>query len=105
MLPGFVLLAIGSVNGFSRAHIESCSGCKLNSLPEVRKFVMDESVGGLSFERVSRKFIPGHNPDIIMFNDLNVEEKRIDMSKMTFQELVDLMIDSGFTRNNGGREL
>ena len=102
VLLGFI---IGVVCAYSRAHVESCSGCKLNSLPEVRKFVMDENVGALSFERVTRKFIGGHNPDIVFYNDQNLEEKRVDMSKMSFDQLVNLMIQSGFTRNTSGGDL
>lgn len=82
---------------FDRAEIQSCSGCKLNRLADVRKFVTDESVGALSFSRVTRKFIGGHNPDLVMYTN-NIEEKRIDMSTLNFDQLVQILVGNGFTK-------
>ena len=83
-----------------RAEIQTCSGCKLNRFPSVRKFVMDEDQGALSFRRVTRKFIAGHNPDLVMFGADDAEVKRLDMTEYSFDELVTILYSNGFSSLN-----
>ena len=86
-----------SFAAFDRAEIQTCSGCKLNRLADVRLFVMNEFVGALSYKRVSRKFISGHNPDLVFYNG-NTEAQRIDMTPLSLTQLQQLMKENGFTK-------
>jgi hypothetical protein len=87
-----------STGNVVRAEIQTCSGCKLNRLPSVRKFVIDEDIGALSFHGVSRKIIPGHNPDLVFFGEGEHEIKRIDMTPLKFEDLVETLLLNGFKR-------
>lgn len=85
---------------FVRAEIQTCSGCKLYALPEVKMFIIDESKGALSFERVSRKIIRGQNPDIVLYSAEGTEVQRIDMTPHSFSDLVGILEHHGFKRPN-----
>ena len=89
---------VAAADSVSRAEIETCSGCKLNRLPDVKRFVTDEESGALSFASVTRKLIPAHNPDIVFYSVENMVVERIDMTKFTFDDLVSLLISRGFVR-------
>ena len=80
------------------AIVETCAGCKLNRLPDVHKFVMNESHGAMSFEGVTRKFIPGQNPDLIFYEDDGTLIERIDMSELDFESLINLLVNRGYKR-------
>ena len=94
-----LIVAVVGDDDYSRAAVESCGGCKLNRLSEVKKFVMDESVGALSFSRVTRKIIGGHNPDLVFYAQDGSEAERVDMSPFSFEELIELMLSRGFVQN------
>jgi hypothetical protein len=93
-----VLLGVTVGNLIARAEIQTCSGCKLYALPEVKKFVIDERLGALSFERVTRKILRGQNPDIVMFSDDGTEIARIDMTPYSFADLVKILENHGFQK-------
>lgn len=95
MLKSVVLSTVSSIQ---RAEIQTCSGCKLNKFAAVRKFVIDEENGALSFDRVTRKIIAGHNPDLVFFGVNDHELDRLDMTRFTFDELVSLLFSNGFSR-------
>jgi len=43
-------------------------------------------------------FIPGHNPDLVFFNEHGQEVERIDMASFTTNQIHELMQSKGFQR-------
>jgi hypothetical protein len=41
-------------------------------------------------------FVPGHNPDLILFDSKGIEERRIDLSDYDLEGLHNLMEELGF---------
>jgi len=54
-------------------------------------------------------FIPGHNPDLVFFDENAQEVERLDLSPFTSQEIHDLLKEKGFqqkeTREKVGVEI
>ena len=94
----FACLIVGLLadSSIARAEIETCSGCKLNRFPDVKQFVVDEDSGALSFDSVTRKIIPGHNPDLVFYDAGSKVVERIDMTLFSFLDLVELLHAKGF---------
>lgn len=81
-----------------KAQIFTCAGCKLNRLPELRQFIFDEVNGATAFDGVSLKFIPGHNPDLIIYIDDGSVEETIDMTTLGLNELNEVLLSRGFVK-------
>jgi hypothetical protein len=97
--PYLLVLLMAAFSKAERAVLETCSGCKLNRFPDVRKFVMSESHGALSFEGVTRKFIQGHNPDIVFYEEDGTLLERFDMTEFpSFESLINLLQGRGYHR-------
>ena len=80
-----------------RALIESCSGCSLNRLHEVRKFVKQEAA---YYEpQVKVNFIGGRKPVIHFFDAEDNKIETVDLSPLTTKECLALLDDRGFKRN------
>jgi len=64
----------------SRGEIQSCRGCSLNRLPDVKAFVYGDisKYDGLEFHP-----IPGAPPQLVLFDKSDNELKRIDLSSLT----------------------
>ena len=77
--------------------IRTCSGCKLNRLHEVRKFVYDEAK---KYDNLNVKFIGGHNPDLFILNGEDVVE-RIDLAPLSLAQIHQLMKNKGFILKSG----
>ncbi|CAH0380829.1 unnamed protein product [Bemisia tabaci] len=77
-----------------RAEIQSCRGCALNRLPEVKAFIY-EDVG--KYNNIEFKPIPGANPDLVLFTKNNQELDRIDLSRKSRRECNDLLLHWGFS--------
>jgi len=82
---------------YSRVEIQSCSACKLNRLPAVKKFIKEKGQAD-SYENMKINYIPGHNPDLVLFDSQNNEVERIDMSNYNTEQLHELVQSKGFNR-------
>ena len=59
----------------------------------------------MSAYEIEVKFIPGHNPDLVLYDDLGLEKKRIDLTQYNSQEALHrLMADYGIQRKAGAGE-
>jgi len=81
-------------NTIYRAVVESCAGWRLNKLPEVKSFIYGDFEA--KFERTQFKKIPGKAPEIIFFNQGGKEIERINIEKMTRDELNQLLATKGY---------
>ncbi|KAJ9596000.1 hypothetical protein L9F63_012821, partial [Diploptera punctata] len=52
-------------NEIASARIESCRGCRLNRLPEVKQFVFEDVP---LFKNVEFKHIQGASPELVVLN-------------------------------------
>ncbi|XP_024883549.1 selenoprotein M-like [Temnothorax curvispinosus] len=82
---------------YASARVESCSGCSLNRLPDVKKFIFEDlpQYG----ENVEFKHIPGAIPELVLLNARGKELERHGLSKLTRKECNDLLVSKGFMRD------
>ena len=72
----------------------------MNRFPDVKKFVL-ESGGADQYDGVEVKFLPDHNPDLVIFDATGGEPKRIDMTEFHAPgALHELMAREGFQRKS-----
>lgn len=76
-----------------KAEIQSCSGCSLNSLPEVKLFIFQDVP---RYENVVFKHIQGAPPEFVLFNSKYEEIERIPLRGLTRRECNDLLEEKGF---------
>lgn len=81
---------------------QSCPGCSLNRLPEVRKFFYEDVP---KYEDVEWKKIGGAPPEAIFLNEADEEVERHQLSKLTRQECNDLLQKRGFEPTENEAEL
>ncbi|CAB3234796.1 unnamed protein product [Arctia plantaginis] len=84
------------------ARIETCRGCSLNRLPEVKRFVMDDAP---FYERLQVKFISGAPPELVLLGNDDRELERILLSELSRQECNELVQARGFTKKKDNKEL
>ncbi|KAJ8725341.1 hypothetical protein PYW08_003524 [Mythimna loreyi] len=84
------------------ARIETCRGCSLNRLPEVKKFVMDDAP---FYNDLVVNFISGAPPELVLLGESDNELERLPLSQLTRQECNDLLQERGFTKKNKDKEL
>eukprot|EP00878_Enallax_costatus_P003548 GHUV01003762.1.p2 GENE.GHUV01003762.1~~GHUV01003762.1.p2 ORF type:complete len:220 (+),score=69.01 GHUV01003762.1:165-824(+) len=78
---------------------ESCPACKLDSMPELKRFFHDSVMKGEYGDRLSVKFIPGATPKLILFGADGKELSREDVSdKLKFDELHSWVQGKGFSK-------
>ncbi|CAH3879684.1 unnamed protein product [Pieris brassicae] len=75
------------------AKIETCRGCSLNRLPEVKNFVMQDAP---LYDRLEVKFISGAPPELVLLGDGDMELERLPLSNLKRQECNNLLEDKGF---------
>ncbi len=71
--------------------IRTCSGCKLNRLPEVRSFIKNDA----KKFRVPVKYIHGRNPDLVKFSPEGAELEIHDLSGLNNQGILELLNNLG----------
>jgi len=81
-----------------RAVIESCSGWRLNKLPEVKNFIFADFEP--LYERSVFIKIAGKSPEIIFFTESGKEVERINIEKFTRDELNELMVARGIPKKS-----
>mmetsp|Transcript_14517 Transcript_14517/g.13121 ORF Transcript_14517/g.13121 Transcript_14517/m.13121 type:complete len:113 (+) Transcript_14517:3-341(+) len=84
-----------------QGEIKTCPACKLNRLPEVRRFIKEPGNAD-SYENLKITFIPGHNPDLYILDDKGGIVEKIDLTSLTSQELHKLLESKGFERKAKG---
>lgn len=52
------------------------------------------------YENLSVNFISHHNPDLVIFDDSNVETERIPLNELTLDEIHNLVLYKGFSLKN-----
>ncbi|XP_017880689.1 selenoprotein M-like [Ceratina calcarata] len=82
-------------NQYAFAIIESCSGCRLNRLPDVRQFIFEDVP---NYNNVAFKHIQGAVPELVLFNENEEEVERLPLSSLTREECNNLLISKGFTK-------
>jgi len=83
------------------ARVESCGGWRLNSLPQVKRFIYDDVP---LYHNVEFKHIPGATPELLLLNAEGKELKRINLSKMTQEECNELLLEYNFYRKKTAEE-
>ncbi|TRY67087.1 hypothetical protein TCAL_05150 [Tigriopus californicus] len=78
----------------SVARIESCGGCRLQSLPEVRDFLR-EDFQNLYTHTIWKK-MPGKWPELTFRNESQGVVERLDIRQYNRTELNQIMQDRGF---------
>ncbi|XP_044733822.1 selenoprotein M-like [Chrysoperla carnea] len=77
------------------ARIESCSGCSLNRLPDVKKFIFEDVP---HYESVEFKHIQGAKPELVLLDDGEKEIDRIPLSSLNRKQCNDLLVEKGFKK-------
>ncbi|KAG7307040.1 hypothetical protein JYU34_007171 [Plutella xylostella] len=93
-------LFIASIQCYSEsdiisARIETCRGCSLNRLPQVKQFVMQDAP---QYERLEVKFITGAAPELVLLGDADQELERLPLSQLSRDECNDLVKSKGFEK-------
>jgi len=96
-----LLLTLGRMSAVSAAEddqvakgrVESCSGCSLNRLHEVKQFIFEDLP---LYHNVEFKSIGGAKPELILLNEKGDELERIALSKLNRAECNQLLLKKGF---------
>jgi len=88
-----VVLASSKQNNIASARVESCSGWRLNKLPEVKKFIFEDLE---QYEDTIFKKIPGHIPELVLLDAEDNEIERIDLSEKSREQCNELLTSRGF---------
>jgi hypothetical protein len=104
MVPTWTVLLLGlalasstfAAEGlYERAVVESCQGCQLNRLPDVKKFIFEDVP---HYENVEFKHIQGAAPELVLYNN-EEEVERLPLAKLTRDECNELLVVKGFKRS------
>jgi len=80
-----------------RGRVESCSGWRLNRMPEVKAFIKEDLP---MYHDLEFKAKPGANPDLLLLNEDDGIIERIDLAKFDREGCNELVADLGFYRKN-----
>lgn len=84
-------------NKISYLILQSCSGCSLNRLTDVKKFIMEDVP---NYENVVFKPIQGAKPELVILDENDHETDRIPLSKLNRHECNQLLKKQGFKVKN-----
>ncbi|XP_015600570.1 selenoprotein M [Cephus cinctus] len=95
----FAAISLGNTESskYAFARVESCRGCSLNRLPEVKKFVFEDLP---LYENIEFKPIPGAIPELILLNENEEEVERLQLSQLNREECNELLSSKGFTKSS-----
>ena len=66
-----------------------------NKNPQIKKFVKTSGPRHAdSFEALSIKYIPGHNPDLVCYDDVGAVVERIDLTTYKTLESIQALVES-----------
>ncbi|KAJ8679969.1 hypothetical protein QAD02_015756 [Eretmocerus hayati] len=77
------------------AVVESCRGCQLNRLPDVKAFINEDLP---QYENTEFKHIQGAPPELIFYNENEEELERIKLAQLTREECNELLKKKDFKR-------
>jgi len=75
----------------------------LNKLPEVKQFIFEDFEN--KYERTTFKRMPGKSPEMIFLNANGEELERVDIAKMTRQELNNFIQAKGISLKSNHDEV
>jgi hypothetical protein len=94
-----LLITLTSPSTFVAAALKveavSCSGWKLNHLPEVAKFLKEAGNADSYGDELKIRWENGHSPTFVFFNAKGVEENRVDISDYSSDQLHSMLHDYG----------
>uniref|UniRef100_A0A914X4R2 Selenoprotein M n=1 Tax=Plectus sambesii TaxID=2011161 RepID=A0A914X4R2_9BILA len=105
LLPLMAVVVIASTEEASvaSARVESCSGCSLNRLHEVKRFIMEDLE---KYENTVFKSIHGRRPELILLDAQDNEIDRIELSDKSREQCNELLTSRGFRlKSPEGEEL
>lgn len=82
--------------------LQTCRGCSLNRLPQVKKFVMEDAP---SYDNLEMKFINGAPPELVLLGEGDKELERKPLSQLTRQDCNELVESKGFKKTSSVRDL
>jgi hypothetical protein len=89
--------ALAVIGSAIRGEIISCPACRLNSLPELKRF-LKEPGNADSYDKLSVTWIRGRNPDLHIYDDAGALVEKIDLAPYSAAALHELLIEKGFTK-------
>ncbi|KAL6418217.1 hypothetical protein ACFW04_012259 [Cataglyphis niger] len=98
----FVSLTNSANSYYASARVESCRGCSLNRLPDVKQFIFEDLP---NYNNVEFKHIQGAIPELVLFNEHEEEVERLVLSKLTREECNELLISKGFNKRSNKDEM
>ncbi|KAB0798415.1 hypothetical protein PPYR_09408 [Photinus pyralis] len=78
-----------------KVRLESCPGCQLNSLPEIKTFIYEDMP---RYPDAETKFIHGAPSELVFLTEDDEEVERINIQKYTRIECNQLLEERGFVR-------
>ncbi|KAM0730319.1 Selenoprotein M [Formica fusca] len=93
----FVSLANSANSYYASARVESCRGCSLNRLPDVKQFIFKDLP---NYNNVEFRHIQGAIPELVLFNEHEEEVERLVLSRLTREECNELLISKGFSKKS-----
>ena len=97
----FLLLSVFTIALSITGEIQSCSGWKLNHLPEVKRFLKVPGHAD-SYEGLTINFISGRTPELFLKDDTGKVIEQINLSEYSTDQLHALMTEKGFQRKPQG---
>ncbi|CAH1403287.1 unnamed protein product [Nezara viridula] len=80
---------------FSKAEIQSCRGCSLNRLKEVKAFIYEDLP---NYDNIDFKAIHGAPPELVLYSEDMKEKERISLKDLSREQCNDLLKQKGFTK-------
>ncbi|XP_063972357.1 selenoprotein M-like [Diachasmimorpha longicaudata] len=101
VLLGICAGVSASGSAYVHAIVESCSGCSLNRLPDVKEFINEDLP---LYDRTEFKHIQGAPPELVLYDKHNEEVERLQLSRLTREECNELLQRKGFIRSKHSKD-
>ncbi|KAF5306986.1 hypothetical protein FQR65_LT07209 [Abscondita terminalis] len=95
------LLALGNCElsgNIARARIDTCSGCQLYDLPDVKAFIFDDFT---NYANTELKLVPGAPPVLLFLDKSDEVVERINLKPLSRKECNEVLIKHGFEKKPG----
>lgn len=83
-------------------YAQSCRGCSLNRLPEVKNFILNDAP---KYERLQVNFISGAPPELILLGEGDAELERLALSSLSREQCNELLMSRGFKQTANKSDL
>uniref|UniRef100_A0AAN0IQX7 Selenoprotein M n=2 Tax=Amphimedon queenslandica TaxID=400682 RepID=A0AAN0IQX7_AMPQE len=98
----FLLFLSASTVLSLKARLETCGGCRLNSLPKVKRFINEHLP---EYPDVEIKYIGGKDPELLFLGeDGQSVEERVSVINMSEDEINALLESKGILKHNATPE-